>query len=189
MDALKLLTADHNRVRGLFKKFKDAEEKDDSATMREVAPKILTELEVHTTIEEEIFYPTVRKGSEEVEDAVKEGLEEHTVAKRLVGELRAMEPGSDDFTPKMIVLIESVEHHADEEESDMWKAIRKAFDSETLNELATKLEARKKELGAPTLEDKIDLTKDELEKLAQDQEIPGRSKMSQEELAATVAPS
>ena len=189
MDALKLLTADHNRVRGLFKRFKDAEEKDDSGTMAEVSPKILEELEVHTTIEEEIFYPTVRRGSEEIEDLVKEGIEEHAVAKNLVGELRGMEPGAETFAPKMKVLIESVEHHAEEEETEMWKEIRKSFDSQTLEELATKLEARKKELGAPTLDDKLDLTEEQLKSLAQEQEIPGRSKMSHEELAATVAPS
>jgi hypothetical protein len=51
-----------------------------------------------------------------------------------------------------------------------------------------RLEARKAELGAPVLADKIDLTKEELLDLAREQEIPGRSSMSQEELAATVAP-
>ena len=60
---------------------------------------------------------------------------------------------------------------------------------DTLEEIGERLEARKAELGAPTLADKIDLTKDALAELAKEQEIPGRSKMSQEELAATVAPS
>ena len=58
MDALELLTADHNRVRGLFSQFKDAEEADKTAEQSELAGKIVEELEIHTTIEDEIFYPT-----------------------------------------------------------------------------------------------------------------------------------
>ena len=61
--------------------------------------------------------------------------------------------------------------------------------ADRLQSLAEQMEARKAELGAPVLADKIDRTKEELTQLAQDQEIPGRSTMSKEELAATVAPS
>ncbi|MDQ3979786.1 MAG: hemerythrin domain-containing protein, partial [Actinomycetota bacterium] len=60
MDALSLLTADHNRVRGLFARFQEAEESEDTAQMAQLAEKIFTELEVHATIEEEIFYPAVK---------------------------------------------------------------------------------------------------------------------------------
>src|SRR4051812_20809599 len=98
MDALELLTADHNRVRGLFKRFKDAEEKDDAATMQQVASKIVEELTIHTTIEEEIFYPAIKDASEEVRDVVEEGWQEHLVAKRIIEELGACETGSDPWT-------------------------------------------------------------------------------------------
>ena len=57
MDALTLLTADHNRVRGLFARFTSAKEAEDTATMRKLATLIDRELDVHTTIEEEVFYP------------------------------------------------------------------------------------------------------------------------------------
>jgi hemerythrin superfamily protein len=188
MDALQLLTADHNRVRGLFARFKAAEEGDDTTSEAELASKIIEELEVHTTIEEEIFYPAVRDMSDEVRDLVAEGVEEHNVAKTLIQEVQAMEPSSEQWKAKLKVLIENVEHHAEEEEGEMFPAIRSAASSEDLESLAVRLEARKRELGAPTLEDAVDLTKDELLEKAREQEIPGRSKMSQEELAATVDP-
>lgn len=70
----------------------------------------------------------------------------------------------------------------------MFPKIRSNTAADAREQLAEQLEARKRQLGAPTLADKIDLTKEELSKLATEQEIPGRSKMSQEELAATVAP-
>ena len=84
MDALSLLTADHNRVRGLFARFQAAEEEKDTATMMELAAKIIVELEVHTTIEEEIFYPEIKSANEEIKDTVDEGVEEHHVAKTLI---------------------------------------------------------------------------------------------------------
>jgi hemerythrin superfamily protein len=188
MDAVSLLTADHNRVRGLFARFRAAQETEDTTAMVEVAGKIFDDLEVHTTIEEEIFYPAVHDATTELSETVDEGIQEHHVAKVLMTELGQVEAGGEEWVAKMMVLIENVEHHAEEEEKEMFPAVQSSCDDTALETLATKLEARKSALGAPVLEDKIDLTKEELMTLAQDQQIPGRSKMSQEELAATVAP-
>ena len=188
MDCLELLTADHNRVRGLFKRFKDANEKDDTATMQEVAPKIVEELNIHMTIEEEIFYPAISGKSDDIKDTVYEGVEEHHVAKVLVSELQGMTPEGDEWIAKVKVLIESVEHHADEEESDMFPPVRSKTSADQRESLGTKLANRKVELGAPPLELALDLTMEELTELAKTQEIPGRSKMKKEELAATVDP-
>lgn len=188
MDALELLTADHNRVRGLFKRFKDAQEADDTSTMQDLAAKIVEELTIHTTIEEEIFYPAVKDASEEIKDIVEEGWQEHLVAKRIIGELDACETGSDPWIAKVKVLIESVEHHADEEEKEMFAPVRSRTTSETREQLGEKLASRKVELGAPPVEVALDLTKAELDELARNQEIPGRSKMKKQELAATVDP-
>jgi hypothetical protein len=65
---------------------------------------------------------------------------------------------------------------------------RRAFDNAELSAQAQRLESRKAELGAPTLADKDHLTVEELRRLAQDQEIPGRSDMDRDQLLATVAP-
>ena len=186
MDALSLLTADHNRVRGLFTRFQAAHEAEDQTLMVELAGKIFTELDVHTTIEEEIFYPAVRDADEEIAETIEEGLQEHHVAKVLMEELGQVEGGSDEWVAKMQVLIENVEHHAEEEETEMFPALRQRMDTQALEDLAARLDARKHDLGAPTLADKIGLTDEELRELAKEQEIPGRSKMDKEELAATV---
>jgi hemerythrin superfamily protein len=187
MNALDLLIADHNRVRGLFARFDAAKEAHDETAMVELAGKIFDELTVHTTIEEEIFYPEVHDTTGDVAETVDEGLQEHHVVKILMEELGQLEAGSDEWTAKMAVLIENVEHHAEEEEKEMFPPLRRPL-AEQLDAMADRLERRKAELGAPVLTDKIDLTKDELLELAKAQEIPGRSTMSQEELAATVAP-
>ena len=188
MDSTALLTADHNRVRGLFTRFKEAREADDARTMAGLAEEIFTELQVHTTIEEDVFYPEVRQGDDELEDMVAEGLEEHHVVDVLTAEAEALTSGEEAWVAKLTVLIENVEHHAGEEESELFPKVRRVYPAADLEAQARRLEARKAQLGAPTMADKEHLSVDDLRRLAQDQEIPGRSSMDREELLATVAP-
>ncbi len=186
MDAIMLLIGDHNQVRGLFKRFKAADEAGDTETAAKLSAQIIKDLEVHTKIEEVHFYPACREvGLTEIID---EGLQEHHVVDVLITEIKALEPGADEWSAKMKVLIENVEHHAEEEEKDMFPKCRRPLGAEKLKELAEKMDGLKKQMGAPTFKDKIDLTEATLEKLATKQEIPGRSSMSKEELAAAVAP-
>ncbi len=188
MDAIMLLTADHNRVRSLFTRFQTAHESEDTAQMTELALKILTELEVHTKLEEEIFYPEVSAASEEIHEIVTEGVEEHHVVDVLAAEIKALSPEDEAWEAKMMVLIENVEHHAEEEEKEMFPKVRGAFDSAALTDLAERMEAMKAQMGAPTAADKEGLTTEALKELAKEQEIPGRSSMSRDELVATVDP-
>jgi hemerythrin superfamily protein len=189
MDAITNLTADHNRVRGLFTRWKDAHEKDDAGTMGTLASEIFQELEVHTTIEEQVFYPWAREKSSELAETINEGVQEHHVVKVLMQELQQLDAGADAWTAKMTVLIENVEHHAEEEETELFPKVRSNSTGDERTQLSDKLEAKKRELGAPVLADKIDLTTEELHRLATAQAIPGRSKMDHDELAATVSPS
>ena len=188
MSALELLTGDHNRVRGLFTRFKSAKESDDLGEMTTLAQKILTELEVHTTLEEEIFYPELHDLTDEVHETITEGYEEHAVVKNLMTEIGSMEPNTEDWAAKVTVLIENVEHHAEEEEKELFPKVRSNTSNEQRDSLAERMESRKAELGAPTLADKLDLTGEQLTELAKEQEIPGRSKMSTDELRMAVAP-
>lgn len=188
MDALMLLTADHNRVRGLFTRFEAAEESEDIATMTELASKILEELDVHTAIEEQVFYPGVDEADEEIHKVVAEGIEEHHVIKQLASEIETLSPDDETWAAKMKVMIENVEHHAEEEEQELFPEVNKALGSDVLEDLGARMEALKAQLGAPTAADKESLSLEELHALATEQEIPGRSTMPREELVATVAP-
>ena len=183
-----LLTADHNRVRGLFARFSEAHEKDDDQLMTELCLQIASELAVHTQIEEEIFYPAVLEAGEQFSDEVNEAVEEHHVVKVLMAELESVEAASDQWVAKVQVMMDNVEHHASEEESEMFPDVRKAMSMDALVELAERMEARKAELGAPTAADKEYLSTQDLKDLAKVQQIPGRSTMDREELVATVAP-
>lgn len=188
MDGLDLLTADHNRVRGLFARFRDAKQQDDLSGMGELAEQIFAELEVHTTIEEQVFYPAVHDVSDELAQVVDEGVQEHHVVDVLMEEARALQPGEAEWVAKLSVLIENVEHHADEEESELFPQVRSATSAATRRGWGQRFETMKTEHGAPSPAQAAELTTRELRQRATEQQIPGRSRMTREDLTATVDP-
>jgi len=186
MDCLDLLIADHNRFRGTFSRFQTAHESDNVPEMARLAALLSQDLQIHTTIEEEIVYPAIHDLSEEIGETVDEGLQEHHVADVLDAEIKALTPGGDEWVAKMTVLIESVEHHIDEEESELFPSVRSATDAAFRENLGQQMDARRAGMGFPTVEERERLSVEELKKLASEQEIAGRSKMSKQELAAAV---
>ena len=139
MDALELLKQDHQEVKELFKEAESAEGKQKT----EVFAKIKKALETHTRIEEGIFYPTMEK-KEELKDMVLESLEEHKQVKTLLKEMDALVSDSEKFEPKLKVLQENVEHHAEEEEEGkMFPKVRQLFDKAALERLGQELQSAK----------------------------------------------
>lgn len=125
-DAIALLTADHKTVKGLFGEFaklkdhKGAEEKKSA-----LVAQICSALKVHTEIEEDIFYPAVRKTIGDG-DLMDEALVEHAGAKELIAQLEDMKPGDDLYDAKVTVLGEQIDHHVKEEEGDMFPKAKAA---------------------------------------------------------------
>ena len=141
MDAIELLKKDHDEVRALFEQFRQAGEAEDMDRMKQLQKQIFSELETHTRIEEDIFYPAVKDtDDEELVENVDEGVQEHHVVKVLMREIEEVS-GDDTFQAKMKVLMENVEHHADEEEEEMFPDLRTRFDQARLDELGRELEA------------------------------------------------
>jgi hemerythrin-like domain-containing protein len=186
MDVIDLLVADHNRVRGLISRYKDADEADKTAEAAELADLIIGELKVHMTAEEDVFYQAVKKRTSEIKDDVEEGYEEHHVAKVLIDEIGDLKAGSDTWVAKMTVLIESVEHHVDEEEDELFPSVRSSTDAARREKLGQEFDEKRVSLGATPLDDKLELSTADLHEKASKQDIPGRSKMDHDELAATV---
>ena len=145
MDAITLLKQDHKTVEQLFKKF---EKTTRPAEQRKIVQQVIRELSVHAAIEEMVFYPAIRDRVPQVEDTVLESLEEHHVVKWTLAELDDMKPSHERFTAKMTVLIESVRHHVEEEEKELFPDVRTALGRKELAELGDALEKAKK--VAPT---------------------------------------
>lgn len=145
-DAIVLLKNDHKTVEKLFKQYEKTGDKA-YATRRKLVDQIITELAVHAAIEEQFFYPAVRKADEEILDVVLEGLEEHHIVKWTLSELEHMSAEEERFHPKVSVLMESVRHHVEEEEEEMFPKVREAMGRKALQELGATLEKAK--LAAP----------------------------------------
>jgi len=111
MDAIALLKADHRKVEEIFAAFEAATS---PAKKKRLAQQVCLELKVHTTIEEEIFYPACEGQIEEA--LLKEAYVEHDGAKVLINEIEAAEPEDDFYDAKVKVLSEEIEHHVEEEE-------------------------------------------------------------------------
>ncbi len=139
MDALELLKQDHQKVKELFEQAEEAESK----AQQKIFEQIKTELETHARIEETVFYPAVQE-HEELKDMVLESLEEHKQIKTLLREMDNLASDSEKFEPKLKVLMENVEHHAEEEEEGkMFPKLRQIMGKQKLEQLGADLEAAK----------------------------------------------
>jgi len=144
--ATTLLRTEHDEVRKLFKEFESASESARSSRKR-IVDEVSQKLEVHAELEEKIFYPACRQlKDEDARKMVSESLEEHAIVKRLIQELSGLEPSDDRFEAKATVLKENVEHHADEEEKDLFPEAEKELGDERLEELGARMAQLKQRL-------------------------------------------
>ena len=142
-DAIDLLKQDHDRVEKAFKDFEKMDRQDTGACRR-LIDGVCGELTVHTTLEEEIFYPAVREAIED-EDLMNEASVEHETARMLIDQLENMGPDDPNYFATFTVLGEYVRHHIKEEQGEMFPAARKA--GLDLTGLAERMRARKDELA------------------------------------------
>ena len=150
MDAIGLLKADHKKVRALLTELEETTSRA-TKTRTELLPKIKQEIEIHATIEEEIFYPAFQDAAKNEEDRrmVFEALAEHKAAGDVtLQDLASSDINSDEFGGKAKVLKELIEHHATEEEKEMFPRARELLGDQALKELGDRMAARKLELGA-----------------------------------------
>ena len=136
MDATRLLEQQHKEVTDAFGKYEKAEE---LSQKRQLFLTIADNLSAHAAIEEKIFYPAVYVN--ETEDLLKEAVEEHLAAKRIIADLLELEQEDETFDPKMMVLREQIEHHIEEEEGELFPKVRKNFTKEELDGLGVEMEA------------------------------------------------
>jgi hypothetical protein len=146
MDALKLLEDDHETVKGLLEDIEPTTERA-VKTREQLFTRLRRELEVHETIEEEIFYPALKEHPK-AKDLVLEAYEEHNVVDMVMGEIEDVAYDDETWGAKFTVLKENLEHHIEEEETEMWKQARQVFDDEELDELGDRMALRKDELMA-----------------------------------------
>ncbi len=143
--AIDLLKEDHDKVKKAFKEFEKMD-RSDTETCRQAVRSVCDDLRVHTTLEEEIFYPAVREAIDD-EDIMNEAAVEHETAKTLIEQLENMEPDDPNYFATFTVLGEYVMHHVKEEESEMFPQAKKAKELD-LQALGEQMRTRKEELMA-----------------------------------------
>lgn len=142
--ALQVLMEDHDYVRKSYRAFQKLDPGEDMEEVRALVKQVCDALAVHVRIEEEIFYPAARRALKD-KDLMEEAQVEHDSAKALIRQLGRLKPGSPKYAATFTVLCEYVEHHAKEEESEMFPKLRRA--RLNLQALGKKLMARKARLA------------------------------------------
>ena len=139
-NATQLLKKDHKKVEGLFSKFEQAK---NAGAKQRVCQQVIQELEVHAKLEEEIFYPAVKKHIGE-EDMLQEAKQEHQEAKNIMAELKKMNAEDEQFEEKFSELVEGVKHHVEEEEGEMLPKVEES--DMDLADIGEQMAERKEEL-------------------------------------------
>jgi hemerythrin superfamily protein len=146
-NAVEMLKHDHAQVKDLFRQYEAAGDRAYQKKQR-IAEEVFTALEVHTTLEEELFYPAMkRKADQDGKDLVAEAIEEHHVVTTLMDELKGLDPKDERYDAKFTVLMENVEHHIEEEEGEMFPEAEEVL-GDRLERLSQQMQERKQQLTA-----------------------------------------
>jgi hemerythrin-like domain-containing protein len=144
MNAIDLLKADHAKVKDILSQLSDSTERALKKRV-ELLGKLEMEISIHTRLEEEILYPAFKAaGSKEQDVMYFEAKEEHrTVDSLVLPDLKLTDPGTPEFSGRVKVVKELLEHHIEEEETEMFPQAKKLLGKEKLEELGAQMEAMK----------------------------------------------
>lgn len=150
MNLVDLLIQRHRELHAGLKRLQSEE---DSALREETLRQVTHDLAVHTSVEEIVLYPAVRKELGDIDPkkfsaGVLQMLEEHHAAKTILDELYSMDRTSERFLAKARVLMENVDHHIKEEEDNLLPDLQKHWSRERLEDLGE--EFARAEKSAPT---------------------------------------
>jgi len=145
MDATELLMKDHENVQGLFAQFERASEDAQKKSM--LFEKIRDELQMHTKVEEEIFYPAVEElPIDRAKDDIERSIQDHEEVDALLDELQSLSPDDADFDEKMTELMDAVRSHIQLEHEEVFKVARAGLGEEQLQELGREMEEFKESM-------------------------------------------
>lgn len=144
MNAIDLLKADHERVKAILTQLSESTERG-VKKRTELLAKLEMEISIHTKLEEEILYPAFKEaGGKEQDVMYYEAKEEHrTVDSLVLPDLKQTDPGTPEFSGRVKVVKELLEHHIEEEETEMFPQANKLLGKAKLNDLGRQMEEMK----------------------------------------------
>jgi len=146
MDVIGMLKKDHQTITKLFQRFKS---RPDARNRSSVVEKVCNELDVHTRLEEELFYPAVEAcGDPDLARMVGQARQDHERARQQIRTLRRMmKDGGDGLEAAVSTLEQDIEHHVTEEEGEMFPRVEEVMDGARRREMARRVQARRRELA------------------------------------------
>jgi hemerythrin-like domain-containing protein len=134
MDAIGLLKKDHSYIQSLFNKF-DRVSRDSYDKKFKLYDEIRSELELHTHVEEEFFYPVIKEIDPKGKALIIDAMREHKDVNVLIGQIDRLESSDPNFEDRVQGLIEHVEHHIAEEEREMFQFAQESCSREQLEDI------------------------------------------------------
>jgi hemerythrin-like domain-containing protein len=181
-ELFRILIKQHREVDGMLTQLRQAE---DPETRGKLFPVLEQQLMAHAKAEEKTFYAELARAGEKGE--TKHAKREHQDIERAIQEVEALDLDDEGWSDALDRLIETVQHHVEEEEGELFEAAQRSLDAETLDQLAEDFQAQRKEelerLGA-TDDGYDELTKEELLEEARERGLEGRSSMTKGELVS-----
>ncbi|AVU77633.1 hemerythrin domain-containing protein [Pseudomonas sp. Fig-3] len=156
MNAIDLLKADHERVKAILAQLSESTSRG-IKKRTDLLAKLEMEISIHTRLEEEILYPAYKQaGGKEQAEMYYEAKEEHrTVDSLVLPDLKNTDPSTPEFAGRVKVVKELLEHHIEEEETEMFPQAKKLLGKATLESLGEQMEAMKaqykKEMSSSSL--------------------------------------
>jgi hemerythrin superfamily protein len=146
MNVLKILKKDHATVKSLFNKYSRTG-KSLLERKTELFEQIRRELQIHSRVEEEIFYPAIKAlNGPESRRLISQALKEHKDVDDLLMQISRLKPTDRSFEDKIEALFENVDLHIEVEEGEIFQFIEENCSEEVLNDLGRQIEERKKAL-------------------------------------------
>ena len=177
MDPVDFLEDQHRHTRTLFEEFMGTEDLD---ARQRVADQIVDLLWVHHQVEEHVLYPAMLDRQPDMKDEIDEDLEEHRALERQLEQMQAGAAGDERYEALVEVTEEITTHHFDEEEEDLFPAVRDAFSDDELDELGDRMDVLSRQLRK---------TRDELVEEARAAGVEGYSDMNKQQLAEAITAS
>ncbi len=147
VNALEVIRGDHDDFRELLNRYEEVDP-DDHSAKRSLVDELIAVVVPHSVMEERSFYPFVREQVPELDDELREGVEEHHVLEVIMQELKQLDATDEQFDAKVEVFAENLLHHIHEEEDELFPKVRRRIPAQRLEELASDLRATKEQ--APT---------------------------------------
>lgn len=147
VSALEFIRGEHDDFRELLSTYEEVDPEDHSAK-RNLIDELIPVVVQHSAMEEEAFYPVVREHVPELEEEIREGIEEHHVLDVIMQELRQLDAIDEQFDAKVAVFAENLLHHIHEEEDELFPKIRMRMPAEQLDGLADELLTAKEQAPA-----------------------------------------